>query len=288
MSTSISDDVMQCLDQTYDEIHIVHRPEGAREPSRWSDDDDGWGRSYLTIVRRGAKHDAMTVHDVFATLRHWRPDGTKLAGWRIIQRRFDESEHPRCIRVSFILAPARRFDWQRDPQVYGRVEQYFASYDAVADCITASIPHAWSWYITRLHELAARDPQAPRPRGPRPDTLPTTPVTEHELYKKLSDLIARKAKADGAIRGTSKRFRIETLAGDLNTPRRTLERQISKLTSRPPADVVKDIRLELARELLPSCSTVKEAANRVGYTQSHFTKLFRSKYGMSPVDLRQP
>ena len=288
MSTPICDDQQQLLDQTYDEIHINHRPEGAREPSRWSDDDDGWGRSYQTIIRKGAKHDAMTVHEVYAALRHWRLDDTKLAGWRIIHRRFDESDHPRSIRVSFTLAPAQRFDWQRDPQVYGRVEQYFASYDAVAECIAASIPRTWTWFVTRLHELASFDPHTPSPRRPRSVALTTTPVIEQELYKTLSDLIARKAKADGAFRGTSERFRIETLAHDLDTPRRTLERQIAKMTSRSPADVVQDIRLELARELLPSCSTVKEAANRVGYSQSHFTKLFRRKYGVSPVDLRQP
>lgn len=94
------------------------------------------------------------------------------------------------------------------------------------------------------------------------------------------------AYADAAVTAPAQRFGVAALARDVGMPRRTFERRIAEWnTGVSPADIIQEIRLKVAHALLPRCTTVKEVANRTGYSQSHFTKVYRARFGTNPSEL---
>lgn len=75
----------------------------------------------------------------------------------------------------------------------------------------------------------------------------------------------------------------DTLAADLKVSRATLYRRVEQATGKSPMDVVWDLRLDRAAQLLAGSGTVAEIAYGLGFTSlSHFSRRFRAKFDMSP------
>ena len=81
-------------------------------------------------------------------------------------------------------------------------------------------------------------------------------------------------------------FNVATLADNMNMSRSTLMRKIKVITGKTPLQFIRDIKIELACQMLKNHTTsVSEVANRLGYTDSdYFSKTFRESVGMSPSD----
>lgn len=81
---------------------------------------------------------------------------------------------------------------------------------------------------------------------------------------------------------------VETLAERLHMSRVQLYRKIKALTDRSPAEVMKIIRLEKAREmLLKTDYTIMEIGYKVGFSSpSYFTKCYREHFGETPKSHR--
>jgi AraC-like DNA-binding protein len=266
----------------YDEIHIIHEAEGTREPSGV---EDGLGRSYLILIRKGARQRALSEGEVSEALRDWSPDLARLKGWRVSHLHVRGSDHPRCIKVVVSFARTRGGGKGREGAFRPPTATYFDSYDAIAHVVTALLPRVWRWFLDRADNRAqviactASEPGRTKARV-------AGPPVDNPLYVKLHGIIRGKVLDGGAIWAIADRFTLEVLARDLKRPRRTLERHLSNLyPARSPAVLIREIRLDIARELLATSATVKEVANRVGYSQSHFSKLFRAAFGTNPEDL---
>jgi AraC-like DNA-binding protein len=65
--------------------------------------------------------------------------------------------------------------------------------------------------------------------------------------------------------------------------RKTLYRNVLRLTRLSPADLIRQYYLHKAASLLQEGYTVAEAAYRVGFTTpSHFAMVFKQYYGQTP------
>ncbi|MCK8495380.1 ATP-binding protein [Spirosoma sp. RP8] len=83
-------------------------------------------------------------------------------------------------------------------------------------------------------------------------------------------------------------FSIEQLSVQVGMSRMSLYRKIKALTGLSPADVIRLYRLKRATELLQQGLGVAETAWRVGFeTASHFGKVFREQYQMTPRQFAQ-
>ena len=67
-----------------------------------------------------------------------------------------------------------------------------------------------------------------------------------------------------------------------------LSKYIKEKSGNTFGDIVKNVRMKKARALLKSGSmTVEAIAENVGYQNvEHFNRLFKKKYGMTPVQFR--
>ena len=81
-------------------------------------------------------------------------------------------------------------------------------------------------------------------------------------------------------------FGVTRLAEELGFSRRQLHRKITALTGEPPADLVRNFRLERAADLLlQKAGTVSEIAYATGFkSPSHFSNLFHEHYGVPPSE----
>ena len=78
-----------------------------------------------------------------------------------------------------------------------------------------------------------------------------------------------------------------TLAKKVGVSLRQLERFILEAKGKCPRQWLLGLRIERALELIREGSTVKEAADKLGYKQrSHFSSDFKKHYGFAPS--RQP
>ncbi len=79
-------------------------------------------------------------------------------------------------------------------------------------------------------------------------------------------------------------FSINDMCIELGVSRAQLFRKIKKLSGQSVADFIKGIRLEKARQLLENGSfSIGEVADETGFkSHSHFSRLFREKFGNSP------
>ena len=252
----------------HSEIHIVHQAVGTRVPAPYSD-DDGEGRTYLTIVRKGSKDRPLTVHEVTEALRHWSP--SLFCDWQLTHLHIEESVYPRCIKATCTFAPDVDLRWKQHAG-------FFERYNDDAGQITAKLPHSWSWFIGRL-----RSPSSQSDRQSRGHEQ--SEKIKKEFLRALFEIIDTSARAPDAIWSIADRFSVTSLARKYGLPRRTFERRIYEMTGgQSAAAVIQDIRLKLAFELLPKCATTKEVANRLGYSPSHFSKLYKARYGVSPSE----
>ena len=81
-------------------------------------------------------------------------------------------------------------------------------------------------------------------------------------------------------------FNVATLADHMNMSRSTLMRKIKVITGKTPLQIIRDIKIESACQMLKNHTTsVSEVAHRLGYTDSdYFSKTFRESVGMSPSE----
>ena len=78
------------------------------------------------------------------------------------------------------------------------------------------------------------------------------------------------------------------LAQHLGVSRRQLDRILKKLYGKSFREKSKEVRLEIAFELLNTDCSIREISERLGYsTPSNFTSFFRSEMGMTPSEYRQ-
>ena len=83
-------------------------------------------------------------------------------------------------------------------------------------------------------------------------------------------------------------FRVDALAAELGLSRRQLQRKLRDISDISPSEFIRNMRLERAAQLLDNdIGTVSEIAYKVGFSKpSHFSELFRKKFGKSPTEYR--
>ena len=81
---------------------------------------------------------------------------------------------------------------------------------------------------------------------------------------------------------------LDELADELHLSKPYLSKYIKEKSGYTFGDFVKNVRMKKARALLKSGSmTVEAIAENVGYQNvEHFNRLFKKKYGMTPVQFR--
>jgi signal transduction histidine kinase/DNA-binding response OmpR family regulator/ligand-binding sensor domain-containing protein len=84
-------------------------------------------------------------------------------------------------------------------------------------------------------------------------------------------------------------FEVEDLAQAVFLSRVQLYRKLRALTNLTPADFIRRMRLQRAKELLEkNAGTVAEIADSVGFSNhSHFAHLFKEQFGILPGDVRR-
>jgi len=81
------------------------------------------------------------------------------------------------------------------------------------------------------------------------------------------------------------RYKLANLAEDLCITERQLFRKIKAYTNTTPNNLIKEVKLQYALQLLRQRSylTIKEVTTQIGYKNSgHFTKTFQEKFGKHP------
>ena len=98
---------------------------------------------------------------------------------------------------------------------------------------------------------------------------------------------ARQAAEVIACRLHDPAFGVEQLAGELNMDRSALFRRMRSEFSKTPSELLRDRRLELARDLLQRREgSISEVAYAVGFASvDGFSRAFQRKYGSSPSRL---
>ncbi len=82
-------------------------------------------------------------------------------------------------------------------------------------------------------------------------------------------------------------FGVEDLAALVNMSRSQLHRKLKALTEQGPNQIIRNFRLQRAKDLLEKRSgSVSEIAFQVGYSSlSYFTKSFRNQFGITPTEM---
>ena len=104
---------------------------------------------------------------------------------------------------------------------------------------------------------------------------------ENEFYKRFADVITgRMGDAD---------LNVDAIADSLGIGRSQLYRKIKALTGLSPVELLRDMRLKRARDLiLTSDKSISEIAYEVGFsTPAYFTKCYREVYSETPSALRE-
>ena len=79
------------------------------------------------------------------------------------------------------------------------------------------------------------------------------------------------------------------LAQECNISGRQLERFFKKTYGKSPREWLEQLRMRQAPAVLKECSSVKEAAQTMGYRQtSHFSRTFKKHHGISPEQWQIP
>lgn len=82
-------------------------------------------------------------------------------------------------------------------------------------------------------------------------------------------------------------FGVEDLAQELLMSRRTLHNRIKKITNKSASDLIREIRLERAHQLLSvKAGTISEIAYSVGFKSiAHFSRVFKEQYKVNPSEI---
>lgn len=109
--------------------------------------------------------------------------------------------------------------------------------------------------------------------------LSITPQNE-EFIKKVIEMIETHLEES--------EFTIDKLSISFNMSRSVFSNKIKSLTGLPPFDLVREVRLKKAAQLLSSGEyMVKEVSYMIGIADTkYFGKIFKAKYGMSPQEYK--
>ena len=78
---------------------------------------------------------------------------------------------------------------------------------------------------------------------------------------------------------------VDWLAAQLGISRKTLYRQVLRLTNYSPTDLIRQHRLGQAVVLLQEGHSVTDAAEAMGFcSASHFATVFKKQYGQTPTE----
>lgn len=82
---------------------------------------------------------------------------------------------------------------------------------------------------------------------------------------------------------------VETIASELGLGRSQFYRKIKALTNYSPVELIRDMRLKQARNLLTTTDkSISEIAYEVGFSSpAYFSKCYREAYGQTPSELRE-
>lgn len=135
-------------------------------------------------------------------------------------------------------------------------------------------------------DSAAANPPEPdagrvgAPSGGGPASA-ASPADESERYRERLYAILHARLSDET-------FKVADLATAMNQDRSHLFRRVRELTGQAPSDLLRDLRLDRAAELLRQhAGAVGEIAYAVGFNSvAHFTKAFRERHGRTPGQYR--
>ena len=110
-----------------------------------------------------------------------------------------------------------------------------------------------------------------------PDEIAAT-STDEQFIKHLLEVFEDHV-SDGA-------FSTEDFANEVGMSRSNLHRKLHALTNQPTHEFLRTLRLKRAAQLLSkSSASVTEVAYAVGFNHlSHFTKIFRQRFGQTPSE----
>ncbi|MEM0964505.1 MAG: helix-turn-helix domain-containing protein, partial [Bacteroidota bacterium] len=118
-------------------------------------------------------------------------------------------------------------------------------------------------------------------QGPSPASLPVqlapaADATHRALVRQLVEVIDDRLDDETLA--------VEALAKAASMSRATLYRRLDAATDGTPADLIREVRLARAAEMLTArAGTVSEVAYASGFKSvSHFAARFKSRYGVSP------
>ena len=128
--------------------------------------------------------------------------------------------------------------------------------------------------IESRHKLIARF-RTEDPALTLPFSQPSSPRDESFLEEVRTVITNRLGDED---------FDVEELASEVGQSRSSLYRRFESLLSQSPLELIWDMRLRQASQMLKACEgTVSEVAYSVGFKSvSHFSKKFRNQFGTSP------
>lgn len=117
--------------------------------------------------------------------------------------------------------------------------------------------------------------------------LPSRPIrskggdVDYDFYNKFLSILEKEI-------GNSE-LNVETLAASMGLERTQFYRKIKSITNYSPVELVRNIRLKKARNLLKTTDrSISEIAYEVGFsTPAYFTKCFREKFGETPSEVRE-
>ncbi len=104
---------------------------------------------------------------------------------------------------------------------------------------------------------------------------------DNEFYRKFIGVVGQRL-ADAKLS-------VEAVAGEIGLSQSQLTRKIKALTGLTPVELIRNLRLAMARRMLRQTDKpVSEVAAACGFTShAYFSKCYRDAYGASPTDGRK-
>ncbi len=138
----------------------------------------------------------------------------------------------------------------------------------------------------RLRDRYAQ--QAPSPASATAPVIDTGAATERPLEADNDATFRAHLLAVIRARMVDESFKVADLAEAMDHDRSHLFRRVRDVTGQAPSDLIRDLRLERAAELLlAEAGPISDIAYAVGFSSvAYFTKCFRERYGRTPGQSR--
>lgn len=143
------------------------------------------------------------------------------------------------------------------------------------------LKHNDTLYFGNVEVQLAYDPLSQGLQKPR-DTL----ATENIQIKLHADQ-STKSKIEQGIAHNIQQGLMSTqsLADTLNIDRSTLFRQIKQAFEQPPSDLIREKRLDYAKDMMKNSDNISQVAYSTGFESlAHFSRSFKKQFGQPPTD----